>query len=129
QPLGLVLEEDGDRNVIVAEVRSGSNAAKSGKVKPGDKIAFVSATFGDEVWSARGVGLSRVQSAVKVRQGDYVTLVLESGKETAAKAKNASAVMAAKKQAEEDAAVKKARLLEELEADSQKRKKGFFGLF
>lgn len=32
----------------------------------GDKISFVSATFGDQIWSAKGVGLSRVQSAIKV---------------------------------------------------------------
>lgn len=35
-------------------------------VQIGDKITFVSATFGDQIWSAKGVGMSRVQSAIKV---------------------------------------------------------------
>jgi len=37
-----------------------------------------SATFGDELWSTRGVGLSRVLNAIKVRSGNTVKLVFES---------------------------------------------------
>lgn len=37
-----------------------------------------SATFGDEMWSTRGVGLSRVMAAIRVRAGATVKLVLES---------------------------------------------------
>lgn len=41
-------------------------AARGPLDQVGDMISFVSATFGEEVWSAKGVGLSRVQSAIKV---------------------------------------------------------------
>jgi hypothetical protein len=49
------------------------------------QISFISATFGDDLWSVKGAGLARVQSAVKVRQGNSVTLVLESTNESKAK--------------------------------------------
>jgi hypothetical protein len=49
------------------------------------QISFISATFGDDLWSVKGAGLARVQSAVKVRQGNSVTLVLESTNESKTK--------------------------------------------
>lgn len=82
KPLGVVLEEGQDGMVFVAEVDPEGNAAESGEVKEGDILVAVSATFGEEVWSTRGVGLDRVMKSIRIRAGDLVTLVLESPEET-----------------------------------------------
>lgn len=79
KPLGLVLEEGQDGMVFVASVDPNGNSAKmGGDVNEGDIVVAVSATFGDEVWSTRGVGLERVMKSIRVRSGDLVTLVLET---------------------------------------------------
>lgn len=78
KPLGLVLEEGQDGMVFIAEMDPDGNAAESGEVKEGDILVAVSATFGEEVWSTRGVGLDRVMKSIRIRAGDFVTLVLES---------------------------------------------------
>lgn len=78
KPLGLVLEEGQDGMVFVAEMDPEGNAAESGEVNEGDVLVAVSATFGNEVWSTRGVGLDRVMKSIRIRSGEYVTLVLES---------------------------------------------------
>lgn len=49
------------------------------------QISFISATFGEDLWSVRGAGLARIQKAVQVRQGNFVTLVLESTAESKTK--------------------------------------------
>lgn len=78
KPMGLVLEEGQDGMVFVAEIDPDGNAGESGEVFEGDIVVAVSATFGDEVWSTRGVGLDRVMKSIRIRAGDLVTLVLES---------------------------------------------------
>ncbi|AAK39822.1 hypothetical protein (nucleomorph) [Guillardia theta] len=79
KPLGLILEEKEDGMVCIAKIDPAGNAAKSGfDIKIGDVVVAVSATFGDEVWSTRGIGLDRVLKSIKIRSGDYVTLVLEN---------------------------------------------------
>lgn len=82
KPLGVVLEEGQDGMVFVAEVDPDGNAAETGEVSEGDILVAVSATFGEEVWSTRGVGLDRVMKSIRIRAGDYVTLVLESPAQT-----------------------------------------------
>ena len=77
RPLGVVLEEDEKGNVYVETVAPLGNAARTGVVKKGDIVVMCSATFGDQLWSTRGCGLPRVLSAIKVRAGPTVTLVLE----------------------------------------------------
>ncbi|CAN0364571.1 unnamed protein product, partial [Ectocarpus sp. 13 AM-2016] len=79
--MGLVLEEDERGNVYIVEIVPGGNASRKKQINVGDKITFVSATFGEEIWSAQGVGLSRVQSAIRIRSGPTVKLVLETSKE------------------------------------------------
>lgn len=81
KPLGLVLEEGQDGMVFVANVDPNGNASRVENVNEGDIVVAVSATFGDEVWSTRGVGLERVMKSIRVRSGDYVTLVLETPEE------------------------------------------------
>jgi len=79
KPLGLILEEKEDGMVVIAKIDPSGNASKSGfDINIGDVVVAVSATFGDEVWSTRGVGLDRVLKSIKIRSGDYVTLVLEN---------------------------------------------------
>ena len=82
KPLGIVLEEAEDGMVCIAKISPNGNAAKSGfDIRVGDIIVAVSATFGDEVWSTRGVGLEMVLKSIKIRSGDFVTIVLESASE------------------------------------------------
>lgn len=78
KPLGLTLDEDKDGNVFVKEVEKGGRAEKSGMVFVGDIVTMSSATFGDDMWSCRGVGLTRVLSTIKVRNTKPVRLVLEA---------------------------------------------------
>ena len=63
RPLGLVLDQDDDGNVFVQTVAPKGNAARTGLVKEGDIVTMCSATFGNDMWSTRGVGLTRVLAA------------------------------------------------------------------
>jgi DNA-binding MarR family transcriptional regulator len=89
-----------------------------------------SATFGDQMWSTRGVGLTRVLAAIRVRAGATVKLALESPNESKKRATVTTKQLKAAEDAREKAQQKKDRLLGELEQDEQKLKKGkFLGLF
>jgi C-terminal processing protease CtpA/Prc len=130
-PLGLVLDEDEDGNVFVVEVEKGGRAERTGKVFQGDYIAMAQATFGDDMWSCRGVGLDRVLSVVKMRNNKPVKLVLEAANEAEEKKRRAIAFAEA---SEEEKAAKKlkddALLADMLEEDkSLLKKRKFFGLF
>mmetsp|Transcript_26375 Transcript_26375/g.40835 ORF Transcript_26375/g.40835 Transcript_26375/m.40835 type:complete len:195 (+) Transcript_26375:78-662(+) len=130
RPLGLVLEEDDSGNVYVETVAPRGNAARSGMIKEGDIVVMCSATFGDQLWSTRGVGLTRVLSAIRVRAGPTVTLVLESPADRERKAKMTTKAAKAAEEARARAKEKKDQLLTQLEADELKLKKGkFLGLF
>lgn len=129
RPLGVVLEADDSGNVYVDAVAPMGNAARSGLVKEGDVVVMCSATFGEQLWSTRGVGLTRVLSAIKIRAGPTVTLVLESPNESERKAKQTAKVAQAASEARQRAQAKKDDLLKQLQADEKKLKKGFFGLF
>jgi hypothetical protein len=99
-------------------------------VKEGDIVTMVSATFGDQMWSTRGVGLTRVLTAIRVRTGPRVSLVFESQNQYKKKAASTSKQQQAMKDAREAAQAKKDDLLSELEQDETKLKKGkFLGLF
>lgn len=130
KPLGLVLNQDDNGNVYVETVAAKGNAARTGKINEGDIVTMCSATFGDDMWSTRGVGLTRVLAAIRVRAGPRVKLVFESSTQYKKKA----ALSTKQQQALEDARVaaqaKKDQLLSELESDEKKLKKGkFLGLF
>lgn len=129
RPLGVVLEEDEDGNVYVDAVAPKGNAARTGMVKEGDIVTMVSATFGDQMWSCRGVGLTRVLAAIRVRAGPNVKLALEATGEKESKWKNTAKAMEKAEDARQRAQARKDELLSELEDDEKKIKKGFFGLF
>ena len=89
-----------------------------------------SSTFGDEMWSCRGAGLSRVLSAIRLRAGPTVKLAFENSKEGTAKAQRSAKAAQAEEAARAKAQAKKDALLEELQKDEQRLKKGkFLGLF
>mmetsp|Transcript_15449 Transcript_15449/g.38434 ORF Transcript_15449/g.38434 Transcript_15449/m.38434 type:complete len:198 (-) Transcript_15449:3260-3853(-) len=130
KPLGLVLNQDDDNNVYVETVAPRGNAARTGKVKEGDYVTMCSATFGDQMWSTRGVGLTRVLAAIRVRAGPTVSLVVESPTQKKKRAQLSSKQRKAQEDARLAAQAKKDQLLSELEKDEKKLSKGkFFGLF
>eukprot|EP00429_Kryptoperidinium_foliaceum_P009437 CAMPEP_0176009314 /NCGR_PEP_ID=MMETSP0120_2-20121206/4188_1 /TAXON_ID=160619 /ORGANISM="Kryptoperidinium foliaceum, Strain CCMP 1326" /LENGTH=194 /DNA_ID=CAMNT_0017342109 /DNA_START=119 /DNA_END=703 /DNA_ORIENTATION=+ len=130
RPLGLVLNQDDNGNVYVETVAPKGNAARTGKVKEGDIVTMCSATFGEDMWSTRGVGLTRVLAAIRVRAGPTVKLVFESPNAYKKKAAMSTAQRKAADDARQAAQAKKDALLAELENDEKKIKKGkFFGLF
>jgi len=130
KPLGVVLNQDENGNVYVETLAPRGNAARSGLVKEGDYVVMCSATFGDELWSTRGVGLSRVLNAIKVRSGNTVKLVFESPGDSKKKALMTSKAAKAAEEAKQRAQEKRDKLLRELEEDEQRLKKGkFLGLF
>lgn len=93
-------------------------------------MTMCSATFGDEMWSTRGVGLTRVLAAIRVRAGPTVKLVLESPTAYKKKAAMTTAQRKAADEARAAAQAQKDALLSQLEEDEKKLKKGkFFGLF
>jgi len=131
-PLGLELDEDAEGNVFVKSIDKNGRADKSGKVFVGDRVAMVSATFGDDMWSARGVGLNRVLVSIKSRNSKPVKLVLEAPNEAEEKKRRAiafaelTAEQKAAKQAKDDAL-----LSDMLNEDKQllNKRKGPFGLW
>jgi len=130
RPLGLVLNEDDSGNVYVETVAPKGNAARTGLVREGDIVTMCSATFGSQMWSTRGVGLTRVLSAIRIRAGPTVKLVFEDTNETRSRAKSSTKASEAAKAASERAQKKRDSLMAELENDEVKLKKGkFFGLF
>ena len=102
------------------------HSQQSGKVEKGDLVTMISATFGDECWSARGAGLGMIMQAIKVRQGTKVKIVLERAKKAAPKNNMFSAP--APKPKPVPVKPDEATLLKQLEAE-EKGKKKFFGLF
>merc|ERR1719379_3208227 len=79
--LGLKFREGFGKAVFISKIVPNSEAArleKQGKIKVGDEVTMVSATFGDEMWSARGVGKYRLEKSIAVRQGMTISFVLES---------------------------------------------------
>lgn len=130
RPLGLVLNADDDGNVYVETVAPRGNAARTGKVKEGDIVTMCSATFGNDMWSTRGVGLTRVLAAIRVRAGPTVSLVFESPNQYQKKAAMSTKQQKAMEEARLKAQAKKDQLLSQLEEDEGKLKKGkFLGLF
>jgi len=131
-PLGMELDEDEQGNVFVKSIDKGSRAEKSGMVFVGDRVAMVSATFGDDLWSSRGVGLTRVVTAIKSRNTKPVTLVLEAANEAEEKKRRAIAFAELTEEQKKIKAAKDSELMKQMEADDAellKKRKGPFGLW
>ena len=79
--LGLKFREGWGKAVFIDKIFPNSEAArleKAGQISVGDEITMVSATFGDEMWSARGIGKMRLEKSIAVRQGMTISFVTES---------------------------------------------------
>lgn len=120
--LGLKFREGFGKAVFIDKIVPGTEAARlkqQGKIKEGDEVTMVSATFGDEMWSARRVGKMRLEKSIAVRQGATISFVFESGGDN-------------KKRAQTDAAAKKerdrmTRMQKQLQAEvDSEKKKGWF---
>lgn len=132
KPLGLVLDEDPDGNVFVTSIEANGRAEKSGKVFVGDQVMMVSATFGDDLWSCEGVGLTRVLSCIKVRNTKPVQLVLKATNEQEEKKRRAIAFREPTEAEKAATRVKEEALLDAMtDNDKQllKKRKGLFGLW
>jgi uncharacterized protein YaiL (DUF2058 family) len=92
------------------------------QVKEGDYVTMCSATFGDEMWSTRGVGLTRVLAAIRVRAGPNVSLVFESNQQAKKKRTATNQQLQARQEAAKAAQAKKDALLSELDEDEKRLK-------
>merc|ERR1719487_918153 len=125
--LGLKFKEGWGKGVFIDKIIQGTEAdrlKKQGQIKEGDEVTMVSATFGDEMWSARGVGKYRLEKSIAVRQGMTISFVVESSSDGS---KKRMAEMA-KKQAKEKERVTRLQKQLQAETDAQKKDK-LFGLF
>mmetsp|Transcript_20439 Transcript_20439/g.60928 ORF Transcript_20439/g.60928 Transcript_20439/m.60928 type:complete len:196 (-) Transcript_20439:60-647(-) len=130
KPMGLVLDANGQGDVFVKEIIKGGNADGMGDVKVGDVISMASATFGNQMWSTRGVGLDRVMRAIEVRAGPTVSLVLQSKAEQRnALADLFSGQNKVREQRIADAEQKRQTLEDEIKAERKEAAKGWFGIF
>jgi hypothetical protein len=78
--LGLKFREGWGKAVYVDEIIPGTEAdqfKQRGQLQEGDEVTMVSATFGDEMWSARGIGKYRLEKSISVRQGMFLSLCVE----------------------------------------------------
>jgi len=132
KPMGLELDEDKEGNVFIKSIEPKGRADKTGMVFVGDQVKMVSATFGDDLWSCEGVGLTRVLSCIKVRNTKPVRLVLEAQNESE---ENKRRAIAFREPTEEEKAAQLARdeeLLAAMQDDDKKllkKRKGLFGLW
>ena len=126
--LGLKFRDSFGKGVIIDKIVEGTEAARlkrEGKIKEGDEIVMVSATFGDEMWSARGIGKMRLEKSIAVRQGMTISFVLESKSDNSEKRKKELV------QAQDKEKVRLDRLQKQLkkEVDDENAKPKLFGLF
>merc|ERR1712113_405834 len=125
--LGLKFRESFGKAVYIDKIVPNTGAARlerEGKIKVGDEVVMVSATFGGEMWSARNVGKYRLEKSIAVRQGMTIDFVFENSDDNSKKARKAAAEKAAK----ENARISRLQnqLTQEVVAD--KKKGSFFGL-
>ena len=125
--LGLQFRESFGKAVYIAKILPNTEAARlerEGKIRVGDEITMVSATFGDEMWSCRGSGKYRLEKSISVRQGMTISFVVENSDDNSKKRMRELA----EKQKKEQARV--SRLQRQLTAEVEANKKqGPFGLW
>ena len=131
-PFGMELDEDQEGNVYVKEILPKSFAEKSGKVFVGDRVAMVQAVFGEDMWSVRGAGLTRVVSCIKLRNRKPTKLVFEAATEAEEKKRRAIAYAEASEEEKKRQAAKAVELLSAMNEEDKnllKKRKGFLGLW
>merc|ERR1712228_687639 len=124
--LGLKFRESFGKAVYIDQIIPGTEAARlerEGKIKKGDEVTMVSATFGDEMWSARNVGKYRLEKSISVRQGMTISFVFENSDDNSKKSRQAAAEKAKKEN--QQISRLQAQLAKEVVED--KKKGSFFG--
>lgn len=119
--LGLKFRETFGKAILIDKIIPNTEAARlkqQGKINEGDEVVMVSATFGNEMWSARNIGKYRLEKSLAVRQGMTVSLVLENPDLEKRKANSREA----KKQREFQSRLQK-QLQDEVDTE---KKKGWF---
>lgn len=79
-PLGIEFEERQGGDIYIKTVAEDSDAWAQG-VRPGIQLVEISATFGDEMWNTRGVGMKQFTTVVNSRFGGSIKLALQTGAE------------------------------------------------
>ena len=128
--LGLKFRQSFGNAIYIDKVIPGTEAdrlKKSGQLKEGDEVVMVSATFGDELWSARGIGKQRLEKSIAVRQGQTIKFVLEASDDNSRAKKRALAEKLKKEQAMTSRLQQE--LAKEVDAAKSKPKGKLFGLF
>uniref|UniRef100_A0A7S3HSD3 PDZ domain-containing protein n=1 Tax=Spumella elongata TaxID=89044 RepID=A0A7S3HSD3_9STRA len=74
-PLGVQFEERDGGDIYIKTVAQDSDAFSQG-VRPGAQLTMISATFGDEMWQARKVGMVQFQTVLNSRFGSTIKLAL-----------------------------------------------------
>lgn len=75
-PLGIDFEERDGGDIYIKAVDKSSDAYAQG-VRPGAQLVMISATFGDEMWNTRNVGLTQFFTVLNSRFGSTMKLALE----------------------------------------------------
>ena len=75
-PLGIIFEERDGGDIYIKDVDPESDAYDQG-VRPGAQLAMISATFGDEMWNAKKVGMTQFMQTLNSRFGSTISLALE----------------------------------------------------
>eukprot|EP00929_Paragymnodinium_shiwhaense_P095945 TRINITY_DN5728_c0_g1_i1.p1 TRINITY_DN5728_c0_g1~~TRINITY_DN5728_c0_g1_i1.p1 ORF type:complete len:200 (-),score=68.11 TRINITY_DN5728_c0_g1_i1:257-856(-) len=75
-PLEFEFVEGSGGDIFVGEIDKETNAYKDG-LRKGQQLLKVSATFGDDMWSAQGVGMTQLKIAIQSRFGSSIKLGFE----------------------------------------------------
>ena len=125
--LGLKFREGFGKAVYIDKILPNTEAARlkrDKKIREGDEVTMVSATFGDEMWSARGVGKYRLEKSIAVRQGMTISFVVENRDDNSEKRLR----QLAEQQKKENAKIDRLQKMMTKEVEEQK-KQGPFGLW
>jgi len=79
-PLGVDFEEKEGGDIYIANVEQGTDAWNQG-VRAGARLTMISATFGDEMWNTRGVGMIQFVTVLNSRAGATIKLALDKEKD------------------------------------------------
>jgi len=83
KPLGVQFEEKDGGDIYIKAVDPASDAYDQG-VRAGAQLVMVSATFGDEMWNTKQVGMTQLMTVLNSRFGNTITLALEKENKAAA---------------------------------------------
>eukprot|EP00931_Biecheleriopsis_adriatica_P010484 TRINITY_DN111557_c1_g1_i1.p1 TRINITY_DN111557_c1_g1~~TRINITY_DN111557_c1_g1_i1.p1 ORF type:complete len:226 (-),score=81.30 TRINITY_DN111557_c1_g1_i1:85-762(-) len=113
-PLGIDFEEKGGGDIYIKAVEKSSDAWAQG-VRPGAQLVSVSATFGDEMWNTRNVGLTQFSTVINSRFGSTMKLALQKEDQNVISAFMEAFTSKKEAETEEQAAAKQASLEAEFE--------------